>query len=746
MGLVATLLALVPAGTANAVESVPALQYPAPTIPAPVNSPVESSDGSVTLPCSMGSGHGESDLITYGPSGNVVRQISRTTPVDGVPNCITSPIVDKHGDLYGIPWGQTAPGSSWVYGPNLLAYDGNTLKWTYPAQCGTSTEQTPMTIGADGNIYVLTSVNGNVRLLGLVPELKAGQTQPDVMVDIDVPNNCSVELIPYRDGIITKTQSSGLKYYNFGGKLVAEPYISGFSQGVANNDGVYFTPKWVGSSPTTTHITATHPAQGEVWNMQVSTPGANVQDRSLYPLAGGGVVALIREQKMYQGFPASPEEYIWTLTVLGSSGQLIQREYLPNQVGTTALGWAYLVPTSDGKMVVLRDITIPSGVSYPTTVPGIAIGVYDPTNDTWTYQESITGDVNAQGGPYGYVLDHGDYRHPSTVTDDTVTLIGRCSGNCPAPLRKLYALDVSGVATAYPKGETLTRTQRPGAAYIALGDSFSSGEGVEPFEAGTASTNTNTCHRSEEAYPQLIAGSSANIPALGTDSFRACSGAVTTNVTDLAQWNEGIQLDWWPDITTQVVTLTIGGNDIGFADFAAACVASTCQQGSSSYNTALNAINNELPSKLEATYERILAYAPNAEIYVIGYPHVVADKAPSDAFDSRCPYMHNATTPDNGAPGYPWEDAWAARDIVSKLNAKILAKVNEVDPTQARLHFISATESNSPFNTHEICGTSSTSYFQNVDEAVPNVPFVFHPNALGQQAYATLVEDYINAG
>jgi lysophospholipase L1-like esterase len=251
------------------------------------------------------------------------------------------------------------------------------------------------------------------------------------------------------------------------------------------------------------------------------------------------------------------------------------------------------------------------------------------------------------------------------------------------------------------------------------------------------------------AYPRLIAGTSAKIPPLGTGGFRACSGAVTTNVTDLAQWDESIQLDWWLDATTQLVTLTIGGNDVQFSDFATACVLNTCQVGSTAYNTSLNEINNNLPTKLEATYKRILQYAPNAEIYVLGYPQVVASKQSSDQFDSRCFYMYNSGSNSTGSPYYPREDSWAARDIVAKLNTKIsiaVANVRALNTSNTRLTYVQMDAAGSPFIGHEVCGTDSTSWFQNVDQALNNLAYVFHPNDLGQEGYATVAGATINFG
>jgi hypothetical protein len=122
---------------------------------------------------------------------------------------------------------------------------------------------------------------------------------------------------------------------------------------------------------------------------------------------------------------------------------------------------------------------------------------------------------------------------------------------------------------------------------VALGDSFSSGEGTGSYLAGTDcsggifsrclapnATEPDYCHRSPFAYPKLV---SSDLGATSLD-FRACSGAV---VADLAapvsiggqgQWSEGPQLGRAFPASTRLVTLSIGGNDIGFADVANQCV------------------------------------------------------------------------------------------------------------------------------------------------------------------------------
>src|SRR5437879_4006496 len=111
--------------------------------------------------------------------------------------------------------------------------------------------------------------------------------------------------------------------------------------------------------------------------------------------------------------------------------------------------------------------------------------------------------------------------------------------------------------------------QAAGPAYVALGDSYSAGNG-----AGNYISSSGDCHRSNSAYPALWA--SAHSPSSFT--FAACSGAVTTDVTNS-------QLGSLSS-STGLVTLTIGGNDSGFSDVMTTCVTSTESTCVSRVNTA----------------------------------------------------------------------------------------------------------------------------------------------------------------
>jgi lysophospholipase L1-like esterase len=142
-------------------------------------------------------------------------------------------------------------------------------------------------------------------------------------------------------------------------------------------------------------------------------------------------------------------------------------------------------------------------------------------------------------------------------------------------------------------------------SYVALGDSYSSGTGTRSYLADGSS-----CQRSAYAYPSLIAA--ARGYAL---NFRACSGARIADVTNT-------QLSAL-SASTSYVTISVGGNDAGFADVLTECAmpwwAGNCD---AAVNSAQSFINNTLPGRLSTLYAAIRAKAPNARVVVVGYPRI----------------------------------------------------------------------------------------------------------------------------
>ncbi|KQV64261.1 hydrolase [Nocardioides sp. Root122] len=151
----------------------------------------------------------------------------------------------------------------------------------------------------------------------------------------------------------------------------------------------------------------------------------------------------------------------------------------------------------------------------------------------------------------------------------------------------------------------LQPAQAAAPVYVALGDSYASGTGTRSYLSDGTS-----CQRSTKAYPSLIAA--ARGYAL---NFRACSGARIGDVTST-------QLSALTT-ATNYVTISVGGNDAGFADVLTECAlpgwASNCN---GKINTAQAYITTTLPSALATLYADIRSRAPYAKVVVVGYPRI----------------------------------------------------------------------------------------------------------------------------
>ena len=143
---------------------------------------------------------------------------------------------------------------------------------------------------------------------------------------------------------------------------------------------------------------------------------------------------------------------------------------------------------------------------------------------------------------------------------------------------------------------------RPESSYAALGDSYSSGVGTGSYTLDSA------CKRSVYAYPYLYTQKHA-----GTSlTFVACSGAKTSDL--LATQIQAVTS------ATTLVTMTIGGNDIGFANLIYQCTLANC-------SAALDSTRANLETTLGAALDRVYTTvksraALGAKIIVLGYPRV----------------------------------------------------------------------------------------------------------------------------
>lgn len=174
-----------------------------------------------------------------------------------------------------------------------------------------------------------------------------------------------------------------------------------------------------------------------------------------------------------------------------------------------------------------------------------------------------------------------------------------------ATTRRKWAAAAGALGAVAVVAALVSPAQAAAGSYVALGDSYSSGTGTGAYlDDGTS------CLRSTSAYPSLIAASR------GLDlNLRACSGATVADVVSL-------QLSALTTGTTDV-TISVGGNDAGFADVLTECAlpgwASDCD---AAIDAADAVVAGSLAATLDSLYAQIASRAPQADVVVVGYPRI----------------------------------------------------------------------------------------------------------------------------
>lgn len=173
--------------------------------------------------------------------------------------------------------------------------------------------------------------------------------------------------------------------------------------------------------------------------------------------------------------------------------------------------------------------------------------------------------------------------------------------------RRAAAAATSLLLTAAAAAGALALPGTAGAAapsdeYVALGDSYSSGN-------GTGSANLSYgCYRSSNAYAPIIADQRRRTSL----AFKACSGATTVDVVNnqISALSAG----------TDFVTFTAGGNDVGFVDLILSCWGNYDQSQCLATADEVNRkIDNDLPARLDSLHAAVGAAAPNALVMQLGY-------------------------------------------------------------------------------------------------------------------------------
>lgn len=216
-------------------------------------------------------------------------------------------------------------------------------------------------------------------------------------------------------------------------------------------------------------------------------------------------------------------------------------------------------------------------------------------------------------------------------------------------------LAASGCATRVPEAVSPITA---GATYVSLGSSFAAGAGIGPLQTGSPAR----CSRTVNNYASLL---SQRLGLALVDV--ACSGATTRHVLD--GWDE---LD--PQINavtprTALVTITVGGNDIGYVG---GLFASSCRAGAPAIPGPCQTIKPPgdadfaaLKKSLVEIVKRVRDRAPQARVIFVQYVTVLPDK-PCDLTVISQPDLRHARR-------IAWRLAKVTRQAADAANTEVLA-------------------------------------------------------------------------
>ena len=219
--------------------------------------------------------------------------------------------------------------------------------------------------------------------------------------------------------------------------------------------------------------------------------------------------------------------------------------------------------------------------------------------------------------------------------------------------------------------------------YVALGDSYAAGTGAGSYLADGAG-----CYRSSKGYPVVLAAN--NNLAL---DLQACSGATIADVGTL-------QLGTLTS-TTRYVTLTVGGNDVGFADTLTTCLGTDTAGCLAKVAAAEDLIAGDLPVNLTSLFASVKAKAGSATIVATSYPRLF-----------------------NGSDCSLWTTFTSAEMAAMNTAADNLAAAIQTAAVSAGIGY---SDVRTPFVGHAVC--DSTPWIYNVDLFAQYNSF--HPNATG---------------
>ncbi len=278
-------------------------------------------------------------------------------------------------------------------------------------------------------------------------------------------------------------------------------------------------------------------------------------------------------------------------------------------------------------------------------------------------------------------------------------------------MRRLAACAIATVVGVLATAPSAQAAPQPAPAeplqYVAMGDSYSAASGVLPPDPAAPPE----CVRSLRNYPHVIAA------ATGARLTDVTCGAADTGDFFAPQY-DGVP----PQLRalgagTQLVTMTIGGNDSGvFLNSILRCGSaglSTLGQGSpcrDRYGSSFeDTIRTATYPSLVAAVRAVRAEAPKAEVALLGYPWIMP--AAGGCFD-RMPVAEG--------------DVPYLRSLQSTLNDAVRRAAAATGVTYVDMNQVS--------DGHDACKPLGVRWIEPVLQGTN--PVVVHPNALGESQMA----------
>ncbi|WP_202819094.1 SGNH/GDSL hydrolase family protein [Actinosynnema sp. ALI-1.44] len=298
------------------------------------------------------------------------------------------------------------------------------------------------------------------------------------------------------------------------------------------------------------------------------------------------------------------------------------------------------------------------------------------------------------------------------------------------------ALAASGLAVGAPAGAD--PAARADFQWVALGDSYTAG--VVGAAGNTYEVPRDGCQRTDQSYPVII---ERDLGSLFDAVNVSCGGATIEDVTVKAQEPFGYHLPVFgiedPDYPfpavapqddvvrddTDVITVGVGGNTLGFGEILGQCALTGNGQGTPCKDKFAGDIQARLDT-VEQQYTRMLAAlherASKAKILTIGYPAVI----PADT--TKCEYDN---TEHFGKITRSDLD-WLRQNVLEALNERIKKSTG----TQQAATFVDLYESSKD---HSVCDDENK-WVEGLTRRGSDELALVHPNAAGQRHAADRVE------